>query len=215
MSSRLLPVLSILALLLTGCARDKVQTKTVKEKPEEEKSRLDAAAKCKEALHKAADCNSTGDKGPECRAVQAMAPYCQAVLAMGAQGVDSQTKALEAAVALQNTLTGWAFLIIGGSLLLILGTSYYRPLSRGMRLTYLFFVPGWGLLAASIYKGTQVQGVYLASLFSDQKLGSVLSDDLSNQIVYLQAGLSFFGCWLIIYLFWWIFSGRTSEKEKV
>jgi hypothetical protein len=55
-------------------------------------------------------------------------------------------KVFEAATAFSNTLTSWAFVMIGGSILVILGTSYYRPAALWVRCAYFAFVPAWFFL---------------------------------------------------------------------
>ena len=124
----------------------------------------------------------------------------------------------DAAVALGNTLTGWVFLIFGGSILLVLGTSYYRPQNRWVRWSYLIYVPGWLCLAVSAYQGTQVQSVYLASLFWASpdwtQLNHTLNRHLASQIDFLRYGLVCFGLWLFIYLLWWIFAREVKGVDK-
>src|SRR5258708_35408735 len=63
----------------------------------------------------------------------------------------SDVKLFEAATSLANTLTSWAFLMIGGSILAIIGTSYYRPAALWVRCSYLAFVPAWFFLSWSVY----------------------------------------------------------------
>ena len=126
-------------------------------------------------------------------------------------------KLFEAAVSLANTLTSWAFVMIGGSILTILGTSYYRPAALWVRCSYLAFVPAWFFLAWSIYAGTRVQGVYLAALYSAHPnvvaLKISVNDDAISQIQRMEIGLACFGVWLTLYLLWWIFHKETGKGE--
>lgn len=119
-------------------------------------------------------------------------------------------KIFEAAVSLSNTLTSWALVMIGGSILAILSTSYYRPKSLWFRSTYLAFVPAWVFLSLSIYSGTRVQSVYLAALYSHNgsldKLEAALNSDAYAQIFRMEVGLCLFGLWIFAYLMWWIFN---------
>jgi hypothetical protein len=123
-------------------------------------------------------------------------------------------KIFEAATGLANTLTSWAFVMIGGSILAILGTGYYRPSSLWIRCTYFAFVPAWFFLSWSVYAGTRVQSVYLAALFSAKPkidvLKNALNTDSLAQIDRMEIGLGCFGVWLTLYIIWWIFN-----KEEV
>jgi hypothetical protein len=62
------------------------------------------------------------------------------------------SKFFEAAQALAQSLSQWDLLIIAGSMVVIVSTSYYRPARRKIRAAYLLFLP-----AASIDEAIQVQ----------------------------------------------------------
>jgi hypothetical protein len=128
-------------------------------------------------------------------------------------------KSLEAAVALSQTLTQWAFLIMGGSVVIVVGTSYYRPAGRFARGSYLLFVPGWIFLASSIYRGIMVQRANLGFLFlpSPDVAGfrKAINRDAYGQIASMEWGLAIFGLWLVIYLCWWVFrSGAQTAPTR-
>jgi hypothetical protein len=126
-------------------------------------------------------------------------------------------KIFEAATALASTLTGWAFVMIGGSILAVLGTGYYRPAALWVRCSYLAFVPAWFFLSSSVYAGTRVQGVYLAALYSAHPdvatLKSTVNEDAISQIQRMGIGLACFGVWLTLYLLWWIFHTEAGKDE--
>jgi hypothetical protein len=120
-------------------------------------------------------------------------------------------KALEAGGSYAQSLAQWEFIIIGGSLLLVVGTSHRRPASLKIRAVYLIFLPpAWASLAWSIYYGTRAQQVYLAYMlyprttleFATQQLNR----DIGSQLLWMLLGMSFLVCWVIIYLFWWTLS---------
>jgi len=126
----------------------------------------------------------------------------------------AQLRIFEAAATQASTLISQSIAIIAGSILAILGTSYYRPRPRLARCGYLLFIPAWVYLARSINAGVEVQSVYLMALFQknpriEQLLGA-LNHAAAPQIDYLKSGLMFLGAWLVLYLFWWIFN-----KEEV
>lgn len=119
-----------------------------------------------------------------------------------------------------NTLITWAFSIIGASILAIVSTSYLKPSSRKMKLIYLLFVPGWGLLAKSTYYGNLISRNLIASLLTkDTKtildINREINDSFSNQLTCFFTSLIFFGTWLVLYVLWWIFdSWSINSKEK-
>jgi hypothetical protein len=126
-------------------------------------------------------------------------------------------KLFEAATSLANTLISWAFVMIGGSILAILGTSYYRPAALWVRCSYLAFIPAWFFLSSSVYAGTRVQSVYLAALYSAHPnitaLKGTVNDDAVSQIQRMEIGLACFGVWLTLYLLWWIFHKENGKGE--
>lgn len=128
-------------------------------------------------------------------------------------------KLFEAATAFSNTLTSWAFVMIGGSILVILGTSYYRPSALWVRCSYFAFVPAWFFLSWSLYAGTRVQGVYVAALFSAHpkldELRARVNSDAAAQIQRMEIGLACFGIWLTLYLLWWIFNREGSKIREL
>ena len=130
--------------------------------------------------------------------------------------IEAVRKAFEGIVAFSQNLSGWALLIAGGSIVTIVGTSYYRPRKAWARLIYLIFAPGWGLLGRSMYFGVQVQRSNLGYLFSKPgidlaKYKSAINDDALNQIVAFQHAMYCFGAWLILYLVWWLFDDISAE----
>jgi hypothetical protein len=128
-------------------------------------------------------------------------------------------KFLEAATSMSNTLTSWAYAMVAGSIIALLGTGYYRPASRRVRLAYLAFLPAWVFLYRSIQAGTKIQGHYLGELYS--KNHKLLEHHLTEvntagleQSELMRKGLICFGLWLVVYVFWWVFNSEPT-KEKV
>jgi len=123
------------------------------------------------------------------------------------------TDFFQAAQALGQSLSQWALLTIGGSLIVVVSTSYYRPKTRRMRLAYLLFLPAWVLLALSIFNGAIIQRSYVAFLVASRgtitpenanKIAQRITRATESQIWYLQWALVCLGVWLFIYLLWWI-----------
>lgn len=125
--------------------------------------------------------------------------------------------ALEAAANQANSLTTLALAIVGGSIIMLLQTSYLRPRKRHLRAAYLLFVPGWYFLGRSIYIGSEARGVYLAKLFStkspDLKLIQTINNDLVAQSDNLRMGLLMFAVWLGLYLAWWIYTDEPTGGD--
>lgn len=107
-------------------------------------------------------------------------------------------------------LSGWALVIGGGTVAVIVSTSYRRPDSLGWRLPYLFFIPGWGCIGYCLHLGNSLVGKYLASIMvrEDQVavIASQVNDIFASQHAYLLYSLGFFGLWLLTYVLSWIFS---------
>jgi|GEM_PF-2316811 len=128
----------------------------------------------------------------------------------------ADTKAFEAAVSLAQSLTQWAYLIIGGSVLILVGREYHRPSKLGLRTFYLLFIPGWACLALSIYHGVRVQRAYLGYLLRPQpnlaEFKEAMNSDAYAQMSRMHWGLGFLALWLLIYLSWWVF-GKTVQAS--
>ncbi|HUV58561.1 MAG TPA: hypothetical protein VMW09_00440 [Desulfatiglandales bacterium] len=117
-----------------------------------------------------------------------------------------------------NTLVEWTLLLYAGSVATIVSTSYIRPPTKKLRLIYLSFPPAWILLAISIFYGRQINGRYLASIFSKPEFHSSIRaemmSDLEYQINFLQCGMIFLGIWLILYVLWWVFGEWNDSKKE-
>lgn len=134
-------------------------------------------------------------------------------------------KFFEGAQALAQSLSQWSLLIFGGSLAIILGTSYRRPATRRMRLIYLLFLPAWSLLAFSIYEGFEVQGSYVAYLLAARGKGAAVNAKIGDiaidintattlQTRGLESALVLLGVWIVVYTLWWIMARDTGAPEK-
>lgn len=127
-------------------------------------------------------------------------------------------KAFEGIVAFSQTLSGWALLIAGGSIVTLVGTSYYRPQCLWVRSLYLAFVPGWFFLGESMYFGVQVQRSNLGFLFAKSGISlapykSAVNDDALRQMLAFQHALYCFGAWLISFLLWWVFHSENPNVD--
>lgn len=142
------------------------------------------------------------------------------------------SKFFEAAQALGQSISQWDLLIIGGSLVLIVSTSYYRPASRRMRFAYFLFLPAWALLALSVYAGIEIQGSYVAYLVATraksgagnatvqqiatkvQQIATNMEAETRFQISCLEYALLCLAAWLLIYIGWWVLSDQPRGDRK-
>ena len=107
-----------------------------------------------------------------------------------------------------KTLQTWSLSILGGSIAVILGSSYIRPVYPRIRWIYFLFIPGWVFLVISIYYGHDISRNYITALFIKENLLQGVEDKLGSsflsQIQFFGYGLITFSVWLVIYIFWWI-----------
>lgn len=104
----------------------------------------------------------------------------------------------------------WALGVVGGSIATIVSTSHLRPTSECFRLAYLLFLPGWVLLANSIWHGNEIARRLIAiELVPNEearvRIGSAINSSFARQLRSLRLGLVCFGLWLVAFLLWWIF----------
>ncbi len=145
---------------------------------------------------------------------------CGSASAAHAQAPDKlNAKSLEAAASYAQSLAQWSFIIVGGSLVLVLGNSHRWPRSRKLRATYLLFPFAWASLARSVYCGSRVQQADLAYLLvpstTVEGITRTLDKDLGNQVWWMFTGLILLGVWLLIYVGWSIISNDASNTGGV
>jgi len=131
----------------------------------------------------------------------------------------NEDKFFEAAQGVAQSISQWDLLILAGSIVIILSTAYYRPRSRRMRWCYFLFLPTWGLLAMSIFKGTDVQESYVAYLIAQRRknanliegIAGTISKDTLSEILYLKLALACLAIWLLFYIIWWVTEERVQD----
>ena len=117
-----------------------------------------------------------------------------------------------------NKLSGWGLAILGGSILLLVSTSYIRPQSRRTRLLYLLFIPGWAFLAVSMYDGSVISRKLIAAVYTKndtvlRDIGFQINQLFSTQLALFSWGVAVFIIWLIAFLIWWIFWNWTLNNQ--
>lgn len=130
----------------------------------------------------------------------------------------------DTAVALQHILesssqlTTWSLAVFGGSIALIVSTSYHRPTRLIYRLPFALFLLGWAAIAKSLHAGNLLTGAYLASLIVGgehiPKIASNINDLYGAQRSHLFIALGIFGVWLVYYLLAWMFSPDFLKDTK-
>ena len=132
------------------------------------------------------------------------------------------SKFFEAAQSLAQSLSQWSLLIIGGSLIIVVSTSYRRPQNRKVRAAYFLFIPMWCCLALTVYQGIMVQRSYVAYLVASrstptQQTLNTIAENITNatrsQILALETALLIGGLWLLLYIVWWICSNQTEATS--
>lgn len=126
-------------------------------------------------------------------------------------------KALEVAVSFSQSLTQWAYIVIGGSVAFLLHDLKYRPKDRYVRHSFWIFVPGWIFLALSIYEGIRVQQRYVGRWMSQNPPINDIVTKFNRhtfwQILFMEIGLFCFGAWLIFFLARWIIYQDKSVAD--
>jgi hypothetical protein len=129
------------------------------------------------------------------------------------------SKALEATLAYGQSLTQWGLLILGGSVAILLGTSYHAPRHRLVRLSYVLFLPGWILLGLSMLSGTTASRVYLAFLWgagnNPEATAAKIDAEIFCQLRFIEFAILTFGTWLVVYLVWWVFLRPAEQPNRV
>jgi hypothetical protein len=125
---------------------------------------------------------------------------------------------LKEAVALSASLSQWALLLLGGALLSVFSTSYYKPSWR-WRWAYLVFFPAFALLARVLERGTVVHSSYSAMLLRPhtnanalEALGSANPASL-QQLWAFRWAATFLAAWTFVYLIWWIVADEKRPTE--
>jgi hypothetical protein len=125
---------------------------------------------------------------------------------------------LKEAVALSASLSQWALLLLGGALLSVFSTSYYKPSWR-WRWVYLVFFPAFALLARVLERGTVVHSSYSAMLLRPhtnanalEALGTANPAALQQQWAFRWAA-TFLAAWTFVYLIWWIVADEKRPTE--
>lgn len=102
----------------------------------------------------------------------------------------------------------WTLMLMGGSILMVVGTSHVSPTNSKQRSFYYLLIPAWILLAASMFFGDSVHRRVIAARVGDQatisEIMPKINSDFICQMNLLIAGAAVLTLWLTCYLIWWI-----------
>jgi hypothetical protein len=117
-------------------------------------------------------------------------------------------RALELAVSFSQSLSQWAYIIMGGSVAILFRDLKYRPKDNVVRLSFWLFVPGWASLIVSIYQGIRVQERYVARWMNpNPQINEIVTKFNFHtvwQIRSMELGVLCFALWLVVFLARWI-----------
>ena len=127
-------------------------------------------------------------------------------------------EAFKAAADGSATMVTWALTAIIATIAAIVSTSYWRPAKLIPRLTYWLYLPGWILLALSIYFGDSVARRNIAAHFGKSDLLPEIAAQLNHDYIcqqrFLGIGLLIFGTWLLMFLWWWIHGNWKPANDR-
>jgi hypothetical protein len=118
-----------------------------------------------------------------------------------------------------SKLTTWSLSIVGGSILIIMDTSYFRPLGIGYRYFYFLFLIGWIFIGISLYyaftitRRSIVKELYIENSNLLLQILQKCNTAFKWQLKFFQWALLTFGVWLLLYLVWWICSSIPNLKS--
>ncbi len=128
-------------------------------------------------------------------------------------------KALELAASFSQSLSQWSYIVLGGSVAIILRDLKYRPKDNLIRHSFWVFIPGWVCLAFSIYEGIRVQQRYVARWMNPSPQINEIVEKFSRhtllQIRSMEIGLFCFALWLSFFLVRWITYRDERSRDTI
>lgn len=153
------------------------------------------------------------------------------------QYMQEMLPAIKSMVDNANQLITWTLSVVGGSIIVLVSSSYIKPLARWWRMIYLLFIIGWVLMGISLYHGNIVNQYYNGAQFSVVQAHANIVDSKFDEaekkkVIFMNAwagannsyavqinsflfGLLFFAIWLAAFLVWWIFIQNDSNIETI
>ncbi|MVW87725.1 hypothetical protein EI969_17550 [Pseudomonas sp. PB101] len=127
-------------------------------------------------------------------------------------------ESLAAISASSQQLVNLSSAFLGGSVLLVFGTTHISPPNTKVRSMYFLLIISWAFLLLSMFSGDSVLRHYLAATVAktDQVLMGIFSlanGSYDDQLNYLRLAVLFFAIWLFFYMVWWI-AFRAAENRS-
>lgn len=129
---------------------------------------------------------------------------------------------LAAISASSQQLVNLASAFLGGSVVLLIGTSHVSPPNKKLRSIYFLLVACWGFILASMFSGDSVLRNYLAAMVAKSpeksiEIYAIANGNYADQLDYLRLAVLFFAIWLLLYMTWWTFfreskAGATEHE---
>jgi hypothetical protein len=127
-------------------------------------------------------------------------------------------ESLAAISASSQQLVNLSSAFLGGSVLLVFGTTHISPPNTKGRSMYFLLIISWVFLLLSMFSGDSVLRHYLAATLAktDQALMGIFSlanGSYDDQLNYLRLAVFFFGVWLFFYMVWWVFYREPGNRS--
>ncbi|WP_042955153.1 hypothetical protein [Pseudomonas sp. G5(2012)] len=116
-------------------------------------------------------------------------------------------------------LVNLASAFLGGSVVLVIGTTHVSPNTLKARRIYLILIASWGMLLWSMFSGDLVLRNYLAATVAKTpeklvEIYSLANGSYQTQLDTMRLAVLFFSAWLVSYMIWWVFF-RGSETGGI
>ena len=122
---------------------------------------------------------------------------------------------LESVLAFSNSMRDLCIAALGGTVVLVLGSSLRRPQGLRARAGFLWLLPGWVALSSALQKWAEVHQHHLALVLSPKADPLTILERVNNaiqvQITHTSIAMAFIGAWLMLYLVWWVFHRQPEE----
>lgn len=127
-------------------------------------------------------------------------------------------ESLAAISASSQQLVNLSSAFLGGSVLLVIGTTHISPPNTKIRSMYFLLIISWAFLLFSMFSGDLVLRHYLAATLvkTDQTLMDIFSlvnGSYDDQLNYLRLAVLFFAIWLFFYMVWWVVYRKPEERS--
>lgn len=130
-------------------------------------------------------------------------------------------KLTESITTISQSLDDASLKVLAGSIILLLGSDYVKPIHSRAKLIYLLFIPAWVSLGMEFFYCNAVCRIS-ASLIQFNNLDIIksliydndgVSDMYQKQSMSFSFGILFLSIWLTSFLIWWIFFDKQTKHK--